>query len=83
MSNFSQLITALWNKIKSFPLWIRAVVLVLVAAFAFFMSVGCGVTRAVVHNGATGTTTEIKISTSNPTTVTASPNVKFEPNVRD
>lgn len=36
----------------------------------------CGVTRAVVHNGATGTVTEIKITTQNPTTVTASPNVQ-------
>ena len=83
MSNFSQLITTLWNKIKSFPPSLRVFVLILLAALAFFMTVSCGVTRAVVHNGATGTTTEIKISTSNPTTVTASPNVTIEPYVRE
>ena len=41
----------------------------------FFTS--CGVTRATVKNGAAGTSTEIKITTNNPTSVNASPNVSF------
>lgn len=45
----------------------------------FFFS-SCGTTRAVVHNGASGTTTEIKITTNNPTSVSASPNVSFNSN---
>lgn len=71
--------------LKSLPIWLRAIVLALVAGLALIASMSlsaCGVTRAVVHNGASGTTTEIKISTSNPTTVTASPNVKFEPSTK-
>lgn len=41
----------------------------------FFSS--CGTTHAVVRNGATGTTTEIRITTNNPTSVDASPNVSL------
>lgn len=80
MENVYKTLSTIWTKIKSFPYWLRAVVLILIAALVFCITISCGVTRAVVHNGASGTTTEIKISTSNPTTVTASPNVKFQPN---
>lgn len=43
----------------------------------------CGTTRAVVRNSANNTTTTIKISTNNPTSVTASPDVELNstPNV--
>lgn len=41
----------------------------------FFSS--CGTTHAVVRNGANGTSTEIRITTNNPTSVDASPNVSF------
>lgn len=41
----------------------------------FFSS--CGVTRATVHNGAAGTTTEIKITTNNPTSVDVKPNTNL------
>lgn len=44
-----------------------------------FSMTSCGTTRAVVHNGATGTTTEIKITTNNPTSVTTTPNVQLNP----
>lgn len=54
---------------------IIAIVICLVVCL-FFSS--CGTTRAVVHNGATGTTTEIKITTNNPTSVTATPNVDLK-----
>ena len=78
-------IQKIWSWLLSLPLWLRSIVIVLLAGLALIASMSltaCGVTRAVVHNGATGTTTEIKISTSNPTTVTASPNVKFEPSTK-
>lgn len=78
MENLSKL----WVWIKTLPIWLRAIVLFLVASLAFIMSmafVSCGITRAVVHNGANGTSTDIRITTSNPTTVTASPNVQLNP----
>lgn len=67
--------------LKPLPLWLRAVVLALLAALALIASMSlsaCGTTRAVVHNGATGTSTEIRITTNNPTSVTASPNVELK-----
>lgn len=76
MENLSKL----WTWLKTLPVWLRAIVLALVAALALIASMSlsaCGMTRAVVHNGAHGTSTEIKITTANPTTVTASPNVTF------
>lgn len=57
------------------PRWARILVVVVIATVVAVVLSSCGVTRAVVHNGATGTSTEIKITTSNPTTVTATPNV--------
>ena len=53
--------------------------LLLALAFMLQWLLSCGTTRAVVHNGAHGTSTEIRITTNNPTTVTASPNVVFNP----
>lgn len=79
MENLSKL----WAWLKTLPLWLRAIVLALVAALALIASMSlsaCGTTRAVVHNGAHGTSTEIKITTANPTTVTASPNVTLQQN---
>lgn len=75
-----------WNWLQTLPVWLRAVALALIAALAFIASMSmtsCGTTRAVVHNGATGTSTEIKITTSNPTSVTASPNVQFKHSVNE
>lgn len=76
MENFSKL----WNWLRTLPIWLRAIVLTLFACLALIASMSlsaCGLTRAVVHNGAHGTSTEIKITTANPTTVTASPNVQL------
>lgn len=74
------------DKIKSLlefltpiPRWARVVILALIGAVVAYCMTSCGVTRAVVHNGASGTSTEIKITTNNPTTVTASPNVSVVP----
>lgn len=73
-------ISKLFKWLQTLPLWMRAVVLALLAALALFFSMtftSCGTTRAVVHNGASGTSTEIRITTNNPTSVTASPNVEL------
>lgn len=73
--------TKFFNWLQTFPLWIRAVILAFLAAISFLVSMSftsCGTTRAVVHNGASGTSTEIKITTNNPTSVTASPNVELK-----
>lgn len=61
------------GKIISILSFIAALVVLL-----FFTS--CGVTRVTVRNGADGTQTEVKINASNPTSVTASPNVSFNNN---
>lgn len=74
-------ITNFLKWLQTLPIWLRAVVLALIAALVLIFSmsfVSCGTTRAVVHNGANGTSTEIKITTNNPTSVTASPNVEFK-----
>lgn len=75
-----------WSWIKTLPAWLRAIVIFLIAALAFIATLtftSCGTTRAVVHNGATGTATEIRITTNNPTSVTATPNVEFINSVKD
>lgn len=74
-------ITKFFKWLQTLPFWLRAVVLALIAALVLIFSmsfVSCGTTRAVVHNGANGTSTEIKITTNNPTSVTASPSVVFK-----
>lgn len=67
--------------LKTLPVWLRAVALILIAALMLVFTLSsCGVTRASVLNRAEGTSTEIKITTSNPTTVTATPNVNLDTN---
>lgn len=64
------------------PLWVKVlsvIVAMILAIMYLFSATSCGVTRAVVHNGATGTTTEIKITTNNPTSVQTTPNVQLNP----
>lgn len=76
MNDFLQKFLSL---LKSFPVWLRAVFLLLVAVLILLLSFSsCGLTRASVRNKAEGTTTEIKITTSNPTNVTATPNVELK-----
>lgn len=74
-------ISKLFKWLQTLPIWLRAVVLALIAGLVLIASMAvtsCGTTRAVVHNGASGTSTEIKITTNNPTSVTASPNVELK-----
>lgn len=56
---------------------ILTILIIVMASIILFFFSSCGTTRAVVHNGAHGTSTEIKITTNNPTTVTATPNVSL------
>lgn len=80
MENF----TKFWSWIQTLPIWLRAIVLALIATLAFLASlsfVACGTTtRAITHNKAEGTTTTISITTSNtsPIEVNTSPNVQLK-----
>lgn len=57
--------------------WISIIALCIALGAVAIGVTSCGTTRAVVHNGASGSVTEIKITTNNPTSVQASPNVQF------
>lgn len=78
MDNLKKLLQFLYP----LPTWLRVIIAALVAAImSICLSLtvsSCGLTRAVVHNGASGTSTEIRITTNNPTSVTASPNVELK-----
>lgn len=76
MENLKKLLS--W--LKTYPIWVRSCILLLISALLVLMTLtACGVTRATVHNGATGTTTEIKITTNNPTSVDVAPNTSLQP----
>lgn len=73
-------IKILWEWIKSLNLWqkiVSVIALAVLALIALMSTSACGVTRASVMNKAQNTVTEVKITTSNPTTVTATPNVNL------
>lgn len=75
-------IKIIYSWLKTLPVWLRAIVLALVSALVLIASMSlsaCGTTRATVKNGATGTTTEIRISTNNPTSVQTTPSVSLNP----
>lgn len=66
-----------WLKLLT-PTWLRAVVLILVAALIFIFSLtGCGITTARVRTMDSGQAS-ITITTNNPTEVSASPNVTVD-----
>lgn len=52
---------------------LRAVLAAVVSLVTALTASGCGTTRAVITNRADNTTTDVKITTSNPTTVNVSP----------
>lgn len=75
-------ISFLKNFINSLPIWAKVVVslliCILVAFFVFFTLVSCGSTvRATISNKAEGVTTTVSITTSNPTSVTVSPDTSL------
>lgn len=70
-----ELITKLWSWLKTLPIWLRAVALVLVASLALIMSmafVSCGTpkTVATVQNVNPNSTVTVSMSVSNSTTNT-------------
>lgn len=69
------------SKLKNLPTLgkIFSIIAIVVALVVYlFFTSSCGLTKAVVTNRADGTTTEIKITTNNPTSVTANPNVTLD-----
>lgn len=76
-----QRIKKLLEFLSPLPLWLRVVVvafITVIISLCLCLSVSsCGITRAVVRGTAEGNVTEIKITTNNPTTVDASPNVSL------
>lgn len=75
---FMDKIKAILEFLAPIPRWARIIILAVIGAILAFCMTSCGLTRAVVHNGASGTSTEIRITTNNPTSVTASPNVELK-----
>ena len=67
-----------FKQMRPIPRWISIIAFCIALCAAVLGLSSCGTTRAVVHNGASGTTTEIRITTNNPTSVTASPNVQLK-----
>lgn len=56
--------------LKSLPLWLRILVLVILGVCAAFALNSCANTKAVVRSNADQTTSSITITTNNPTNVT-------------
>lgn len=72
------IISILKNFLNTLPKWAKVIVSViigiLVGFYAFFTLCSCGSTvRATISNRAEGVTTTVSITTSNPTSVTVSP----------
>lgn len=77
-----KIISFLKNFFKGLPNWAKICVSVLlgilVAFYAFFSLCSCGSTvRATISNRAEGVTTTVSITTSNPTSVTVSPDTSL------
>lgn len=71
-------LTKFYEWLKSIsPPWLRAVVLAILAVLVFISTTSCGTTRAVARITDNGSST-ITITTNNPTSVNASPNVSLE-----
>lgn len=76
------IISFLKNFLSALPKWAKVTISiligVLVAFYAFFSLCSCGSTvRATISNKAEGVTTTVSITTSNPTSVTVSPDTSF------
>lgn len=70
MENLSKL----WAWLKTLPFWLRAIVLVLIAALAFIASmsfVSCGTPRTTTHTTIHGNSASSSVSVT--TTVSSSP----------
>ena len=76
------IISFLKNFLNTLPKWAKVTVSViigiLVVFYAFFSLCSCGSTvRATISNRAEGVTTTVSITTSNPTSVTVSPDTSL------
>lgn len=76
------LISLLKNFLNTLPKWAKVFVSVLlgilVGLYIFFSFCSCGSTvRATISNKAEGVTTTVSITTSNPTSVTVSPDTSL------
>lgn len=59
---------------------VGSLVTAIAAIVVALLTASCGsTTRAMVRNNATGTTTEVKITTNNPTSVSVSPSTDINP----
>ena len=76
------IISFLKNFLSTLPKWakvtVSVLICILIAFYAFFSLVSCGSTvRATISNKAEGVTTTVSITTSNPTSVTVSPDTSL------
>lgn len=65
------------------PVWVRilsVLVIMILSIMVLFSATSCGVTRATIRNNADNTQTTITITTNNPTSVDASPDVSLNDN---
>lgn len=72
-----------YSWLKTLPLWLRAIVLLLISGLALIVSMSisaCGsTTRATIRNMADSTSTSVTITTNNPTNWQVTPNVSLTP----
>lgn len=76
------IVSLLKNFLNTLPKWAKVTVSVLIGVlvsfYLFFSLVSCGSTvRATISNKAEGVTTTVSITTSNPTSVTVSPDTSL------
>lgn len=79
-------ITKIWNWLKTLPVWLRAVVLLLVGILALIFSVSCStMSRVIVKettSGVTITTTQ-SADQQNSTSIQVNPTLNFTRNVSE
>lgn len=77
-------ITKLWSWLKSLPVWLRAVVLLLVGILALIFSVSCStMSRVIVKETTSGVsiTTSQSADKQNNTSIQVNPTLNFSRNV--
>lgn len=76
-------ISQLFTWLKTLPIWLRAIVLLLISALVLIASMSlsaCGsTTRATIRNMADSTSTSVTITTNNPTNWQVTPDVSLTP----
>ena len=76
-------LTSFFQWLNKFPIWVRAIVLLLISGLALIASMSltaCGsTTRATIRNMADSTSTSVTITTNNPTNWQVTPDVSLTP----